>query len=170
MTPIISASSYDWKILPSNTFPSDLVAGRTAGRAPSPSVLASAPHDSRSSNVLQNAGLSLSSYGRRINTLAPSPCRGCGASRIALSIDPSADDLTGRRIAETIRNNVAEVDVVVGNAVPDLGVGEVAGEISDDSCAAGTVVGEGGVIALGDEVGFRGVFCFVPHPEQILRM
>ena len=154
----IPTSSLNLK--PLNTFPSDLIAGRVAGRAPSLSVLASAPHDSQSSNVLQNAGLSLSSYARRINTLAPSPCRGCGASRIALSIDPSADDLTGRRIADTIRNNVAEVDLIVGKAVPDLGAGDAAGEIGGDSCAAGTVARDGGVAASGDEAGSRGVFCW----------
>ena len=47
---------------------------------------------------------------------------------------------------------------MVGNAVPDIGAGEAAGEIGGDSRAAGTVVREGGVAVLGDEVGSRRVF------------
>ena len=53
------------------------------------------------------------------------------------------------RSAATIRNNVAEVDGMVGNAVPDIGAGKAAGEIGGDSCAAGTVVRKGGVAAFG---------------------
>ena len=46
----------------------------------------------------------------------------------------------------------------------DLGAGDAAGEIGGDSCAAGTVVREGGVAALGNEVGSRGVFCWGSYP------
>ena len=86
------------------------------------------------------------------------------SKHLSLDLRPASHD--GERLeheidrsADTIRNNVAEVDGMVGNAVPDIGAGETAGEIGGDSCAAGTVVREGGVAALGDEVGSLRVFC-----------